>query len=325
MAGYEGAMSIEDARLEDMRGVVRGGGPGFPGWSQDCARNSPTERGVGQRVDGHPWTFGGMDRPGTGGGQQGFYGVDLTPPGGNLQGGVPRGGVGDGYGEEAVHHTLRVDASFPQFDVNSQGCGAWGGGQPRRRSLEVQHTPYIAHQPRLSMADRQRGHPADNFDRQMTHLRRGQQPPCTPGNAPTGGRVDDLSRHGPWRPHRGIPGCGMECREATSEGGGSDASDNSAKTWRTSAGRVRGDGLPATAGMRVIMEESTRALVDGLDRASGTLARATTEGASMLSSQVGDIAQQIGAVAGAMQEGNAIMANLVAVMASRCTASLRPT
>ncbi|GBG81346.1 hypothetical protein CBR_g32019 [Chara braunii] len=566
MGGYEGAMSIEDARLKDMRGLVGGGGPGFPGWSQDCGRKSPTERGVGQRVDGHPWTFDGMDRPGPGGGQQGFHGVESTPAGGNLQGVVPRGGVGDGYNEEAVHHTSRVDASLPQFDVNSQGCGAWGGGQPQCRSPSVQHTPYIAHQPRLSMADRQHGHPTDNFDRQMTHLRRGHQTPCTPATAPTGGRVDDLSparrmasasghsgmwdgmpspmgssigggsremtgdvgasdpmrhtvrgeqhlpsppvhqpvttgergsshtfpdnegptsggafadgptvlseetntvrgrqrarkapppatpkKHTPWSleermclakicgeddalmtdancPHRhmtrgrryewindrmrdagynrtpedckkkwtkmkdtvnlisnkfdrsgqagyynvtaderrekGVPlgferslwdamewwrvKASFKCNhtlaleemdvpesggvneeaggpdragEAASEGGGTDASDHSAKTWRTSAGRVRGDGSPATAVMRAIMEESTKALVDGLDKASGTLARATTEGASMLSSRT----QQIGVVARAMQEGNAVMASLVAVMASRCTSSQQPT
>ncbi|GBG93040.1 hypothetical protein CBR_g58374 [Chara braunii] len=462
MGGYEGAISIEDARLEHTRGVVGVGGPGFPGWSQDCGRKSPTERGVGQRVDAtHPWTFGGMDMPGTGGGQQGFYGVESDPAGGNLQGVVPRGSVGDGYGEDAVHHTSRVDASLPQFDINSKGCGAWGGGQPQRRSLGVQHTPYIAHQPRLSMADRQHGHPADNFNRQMSHLRRGQQTPCTPGSAPTGGRVDDLSparrmasasgHSGMWdgmpspmgssigggsrqmtgdvgpydtgrgthmtrgrryewisdgmrdagynrtpedcrkkwtkmkdtmnliskkcdrsgqagyynmiadeRREKGVPltferslwdamewwrvKASFKCNhtlaseemdvpesggvneeaggpdragEAASEGGGTDALDYSAKTRRTSAGRVRGDGSPATAGMRVIMEESTRAIVDGLDKASGTLARATTEGASMLSSRVGDIAQQIGVVAGAMQEGNVVMASLKAVMASR--------
>ncbi|GBG85413.1 hypothetical protein CBR_g40055 [Chara braunii] len=191
MGGYEGAISIEDARLEDTKGVVGGGGPGFPGWSQDCARNSPAERGVGQRVDGHPWTFGGMERPGTGGGQQGFYGMDSTPAGGILQGGVPRGGVGDGYGEEAVHHTSRVDASLPQFDVNSQ--------------------------------DRHHGHPVDNFDRQMPQLRHGQQTPCTPGSAPTGGIVDDWSparRMASASGHSGIWD-GMSSPMGSSIGGGS--------------------------------------------------------------------------------------------------------
>ncbi|GBG65540.1 hypothetical protein CBR_g51423 [Chara braunii] len=99
--------------------------------------------------------------------------------------------------------------------------------------------------------------------------------------------------------------------EAGSEGGGTDASDTATKTRRTSSGKARGgDSLASMYGMASVMEESTRALCEGLDKAASTLARASTDGSRM-------VATEIGAVAGAMRKGNAILEMLVGVMATR--------
>ncbi|GBG80267.1 hypothetical protein CBR_g30633 [Chara braunii] len=103
-----------------------------------------------------------------------------------------------------------------------------------------------------------------------------------------------------------------------SEGIGTDASDSATKTRRTSSGKSRGgDPAPSSPGLVTTMEESTRSVCDGLDRVASTLARASAEGAAMLAARIGDVATEIGHVAGAMQQGNSALEMLVGVMAGR--------
>ncbi|GBG72665.1 hypothetical protein CBR_g12237 [Chara braunii] len=103
--------------------------------------------------------------------------------------------------------------------------------------------------------------------------------------------------------------------EGGSEGGGTDVSDGSAKTRRTSSGKARGRESAANVHwVASAMEDSTRAVCD---RAAGTLARATTEGASMMGARMGEMATGIGAVARAMQQGNVVLEMLVGVKAGR--------
>ncbi|GBG81472.1 hypothetical protein CBR_g32462 [Chara braunii] len=110
----------------------------------------------------------------------------------------------------------------------------------------------------------------------------------------------------------------MSGSEGGSEGGGTDASDGSAKTRRTSLGKACGGESAANMhGVASAIEDSTRAVCEGLDRAVGTLARATTEGASMMAACMGDMVTGIGAVVGAMQQGNVVLEMLVGVMAGR--------
>ncbi|GBG71374.1 hypothetical protein CBR_g8793 [Chara braunii] len=105
--------------------------------------------------------------------------------------------------------------------------------------------------------------------------------------------------------------------EAGSEGGGTDASDTATKTRRTSSRKARGGDSPALMyGMTSVMEESTRALCEGLDKAASTLARASTDGSRM-------VVTEIGAVVGAMRQGNAVLEMLVGVMAARGAGSGR--
>ncbi|GBG75586.1 hypothetical protein CBR_g20217 [Chara braunii] len=82
-------------------------------------------------------------------------------------------------------------------------------------------------------------------------------------------------------------------------------------------GSGSGEVTASNVGMMTAMEDSTTRLCDGLDRASSALARATTENTAMVSSRMGDMAVQISAVAGAMQDGNMVLQSLVAVMAVR--------
>ncbi|GBG68520.1 hypothetical protein CBR_g3064 [Chara braunii] len=98
--------------------------------------------------------------------------------------------------------------------------------------------------------------------------------------------------------------------EAGSEGVGTDAADTATKTRHTSSGKARGGDSPASMYMPSVMEESTRALCEVLDKAVGTLARASTDGSRM-------VATEIRAVVGAMRQGNAILETLVGVMAAR--------
>ncbi|GBG62809.1 hypothetical protein CBR_g32392 [Chara braunii] len=105
--------------------------------------------------------------------------------------------------------------------------------------------------------------------------------------------------------------------EAGSEGGGTDASDTATKTRRTSSGKARGGDSPTSMyGMASVMEESTRALCEGLDKTASTLARASTDGSRM-------VATEIGVVVGAMRQGNAVLEMLVGVMAARGAGSGR--
>ncbi|GBG73077.1 hypothetical protein CBR_g12793 [Chara braunii] len=105
--------------------------------------------------------------------------------------------------------------------------------------------------------------------------------------------------------------------ETGSEGGGTDASDTATKTRRTSSGKARGGDSPMSMySMASVMEESTRALCEGLDKAGNTLARSSTDGSRM-------IAMEIGAVASAMRQGNAVLEMLVGVMAARGAGSGR--
>ncbi|GBG90610.1 hypothetical protein CBR_g50954 [Chara braunii] len=98
----------------------------------------------------------------------------------------------------------------------------------------------------------------------------------------------------------------------------SDGNASAGKTRRTFSGRVNdGDGPSSMSGMSVALAESTRVYVDGLDRAATMIAEAQTAGATMVAGRLGDMATQIGAVAIAMIEGNAVLQLLVGVMASR--------
>ncbi|GBG70414.1 hypothetical protein CBR_g6540 [Chara braunii] len=112
-------------------------------------------------------------------------------------------------------------------------------------------------------------------------------------------------------------GC-TTANDAESEGTGTEASDSAAKTSSTSSGRSRGgDSAPLSSSLVAAMEESTRSLCDGLDRAASTLARASAEGAVMVVARIGDVATEIGHVAGAIRQGNSVLEMLVEVMAGR--------
>ncbi|GBG70550.1 hypothetical protein CBR_g6676 [Chara braunii] len=105
--------------------------------------------------------------------------------------------------------------------------------------------------------------------------------------------------------------------EAGSEGAETNASDTTTKTRRTSSGKARrGDSPASMYSMTSVMEESTRALCEGLERAANTLARVSTDGSRM-------VATEIEAVVGAMRQGNAVLEMLVGVMAERGAGSGR--
>ncbi|GBG76079.1 hypothetical protein CBR_g21319 [Chara braunii] len=114
---------------------------------------------------------------------------------------------------------------------------------------------------------------------------------------------------------------GDSSARGSSDRGGSDRerSDGNAsagKTRRTSSRRVNdGDGTSSMSGMSVTLAESTRVYFDGLDKAAATIAEAQTAGATMVAGRLGDMATQIGAVATAMTEGNAVLQLLLGVMA----------
>ncbi|GBG73551.1 hypothetical protein CBR_g16894 [Chara braunii] len=106
--------------------------------------------------------------------------------------------------------------------------------------------------------------------------------------------------------------------EASSEGGGTEPTGSAAKTRRTATGKVRGgESSSYMFGITSVMEESTRSLCEGLDKAGGNMARATTEGAALMATKMGDMATEIGVVAGAMRQGNSVFEMMVGVMASR--------
>ncbi|GBG82611.1 hypothetical protein CBR_g34981 [Chara braunii] len=121
----------------------------------------------------------------------------------------------------------------------------------------------------------------------------------------------------------GVGGGSTRGGGVASDGGGTGASDTSGRSCTTSSGRVRGDAPASSNSTRTAMKDSAKTLCEGLDKASGTLARATCEGSTMMSTKIGDVAVQIGVVAGAMHEGNAVLQSLVAVMAARSSNSTR--
>ncbi|GBG82959.1 hypothetical protein CBR_g36485 [Chara braunii] len=103
--------------------------------------------------------------------------------------------------------------------------------------------------------------------------------------------------------------------KGTSPAGLVEDSESSRKSRRTVKGKTSADeGCgSARSGLWFSMEDSTRALCDGLGNlgnAAGTLARANTEGAQQM-------ATQIGVAASAMKDGNAVLQLLVEVMARR--------
>ncbi|GBG63898.1 hypothetical protein CBR_g39903 [Chara braunii] len=69
------------------------------------------------------------------------------------------------------------------------------------------------------------------------------------------------------------------------------------------------DHLPVSSMERVVLD-SSMVVREGMDMAASTLARASTEGANL-------VATQVGAVASAIKEGNAVLQLLVCVMADR--------
>ncbi|GBG67692.1 hypothetical protein CBR_g820 [Chara braunii] len=89
----------------------------------------------------------------------------------------------------------------------------------------------------------------------------------------------------------------------------SESSRNSRRTERGKASAEEGCSS-SRSGSRFSMEESTLTLCAGLGDAAGTLALANTKGAQQM-------ATQIGAVASAMKDGNAVLQLLVEVMARR--------
>ncbi|GBG66504.1 hypothetical protein CBR_g63087 [Chara braunii] len=106
--------------------------------------------------------------------------------------------------------------------------------------------------------------------------------------------------------------------EAGSEGGETEPTESAAKTRRTATGKVwGGESSSYMFGMASVMEESTQSLCEGLDKAAGNMARATTEGAALMAAKMGDMATKIGAVAGAMRQGNSVLEMLVGVMVDR--------
>ncbi|GBG74466.1 hypothetical protein CBR_g18877 [Chara braunii] len=80
---------------------------------------------------------------------------------------------------------------------------------------------------------------------------------------------------------------------------------------------VEGESSSYMFGMASVMEESTWSLCEGLDKAAGNMAHATTEGVALMAAKMGDMAIEIGAVAGAMQQGNSVLEMMVGVMAGR--------
>ncbi|GBG82891.1 hypothetical protein CBR_g36417 [Chara braunii] len=103
----------------------------------------------------------------------------------------------------------------------------------------------------------------------------------------------------------GQPGNGASDAAAT------EASDISAKSRRTSSGQVRGEAAASSFGTKTAMEDSARTLCEGHEKVSGMLAHAMCKGAMMMSTKTGDVAVQIGAVAGAMHDGNGVLPSLV--------------
>ncbi|GBG76080.1 hypothetical protein CBR_g21320 [Chara braunii] len=96
--------------------------------------------------------------------------------------------------------------------------------------------------------------------------------------------------------------------EAGLEGGETETSGGAPKTRRTNSGKVRGSDVgQGVSAMTAAMEDTSRRLCDGLDTAAGTLASATTEGAALMVAWLGDMATEIGHVAGAMRQGNSVL------------------
>ncbi|GBG71987.1 hypothetical protein CBR_g10926 [Chara braunii] len=96
--------------------------------------------------------------------------------------------------------------------------------------------------------------------------------------------------------------------QAGSDRGGSDTPGSRSKFRRTSDSRVHvGDDPSSVSFVGVAMAESTRVYVDGLDRVATTIAQVSKEGATIIAGSIGEMATQIGAVASAMGEGNAVL------------------
>ncbi|GBG61084.1 hypothetical protein CBR_g19160 [Chara braunii] len=105
-----------------------------------------------------------------------------------------------------------------------------------------------------------------------------------------------------------LRGMGSATGEAGSEGGGTETSGGTPKTRRTNSGKVRGSDVgQGVSAMAAAMEDTSRRLCEGLDTVAGTLASATTEGAALMAARLGDMATEIGHVAGAMRQGNSVL------------------
>ncbi|GBG85397.1 hypothetical protein CBR_g40039 [Chara braunii] len=90
--------------------------------------------------------------------------------------------------------------------------------------------------------------------------------------------------------------------EVGSEGGGTETSGGAPKIRRMNSGKVRGSDVgQGVLAMAAAMEDTSRTLCEGLDRAAGTLASATTEGAALMAARLGDMATEIDHVVGAMR------------------------
>ncbi|GBG84149.1 hypothetical protein CBR_g38123 [Chara braunii] len=106
--------------------------------------------------------------------------------------------------------------------------------------------------------------------------------------------------------------------QAGSDRGGPDTPGSRSKFRRTSGSKVHvGDDPSSVSFVGAAVVESIRVYVDGLDRAAATIAQANKEDATIVAGSIGEMATQIGAVASAMGEGNAVLQLLVGVMGAR--------
>ncbi|GBG76055.1 hypothetical protein CBR_g21295 [Chara braunii] len=118
----------------------------------------------------------------------------------------------------------------------------------------------------------------------------------------TDGGGETAQNDGPWNRGSGRSG---------SDGRTTDDSDGPSKRQRSNSGKARvEDTSCGGSSLGRVMEDSTRAYRDGLDKVASTLAKATSEVGTTITRKIGDVAD-------AMRGGNTVLEMLVGVLARR--------
>ncbi|GBG87177.1 hypothetical protein CBR_g44912 [Chara braunii] len=105
----------------------------------------------------------------------------------------------------------------------------------------------------------------------------------------------------------------------------SEGSNSGTRAKRSASCRLRErDGTDeSTQTLSIAMRESTTTYCQGLEQATCTLASASSKGAEIVGGRIGEMVGKIGVVADAMVGGNAVLAQLVRVLAARTQGSRR--